>query len=137
MSRMSLLGCDREFSELLGKTLVSVVVDDTQDEIRFTTDDGSVYLMHHEQYCCESVCIESVVGDVSDLIGTPLLKAEEATSNDPQPGQEVGKYDNDFTWTFYKLATIRGYVDIRWFGSSNGYYSESVSFDLIPPDYTK
>jgi hypothetical protein len=74
-----------------------------------------------------------IVGDLQDLIGTPLLMAEEVTNeSDVNPeGVEVPEYQESFTWTFYKLATIKGYVTISWYGQSNGYYNESVSFREI------
>lgn len=116
--------CDT-FASLVGKTLTSV--DRINDDmITFACETGEVYDMFHEQDCCESVAIEDIVGDLQDLVGTPILVAEEVDGENPADFDD--KYYESYTWTFYKLATIKGYVDIRWLGSSNGYYSEGVSF---------
>ncbi|CAB4129100.1 hypothetical protein UFOVP112_198 [uncultured Caudovirales phage] len=119
-----------EVSVLKGKTLSSVYTDGTE-EILFETVDGDIYKMYHSQDCCESVYIESIVGDLSDLEGEEILVAE-ANENLfdilKNIGKEEDNRDDSYTWTFYKFATRKGYVDIRWYGSSNGYYSESVDF---------
>ena len=118
-----------EVDALKGKTLTSVSADGNE-EIMFTTVDGDVYRMFHSQDCCESVYIESIVGDLQDLVGEEILVAE-ANQNLFDILKDIGKEeesDESYTWTFYKFATRKGYVDIRWYGSSNGYYSESVDF---------
>lgn len=115
-----------KFEELAGHTLKAVENKD-DEQIVFTLEDGSRYRLYHGQNCCESVTVEDICGDLSDLVGHPLLVAEEATS-DKNPEGVTKEYQSSFTWTFYKLATIKGSVTIRWYGESNGYYSESVDF---------
>ncbi|MGB7243480.1 MAG: hypothetical protein WBC93_15530 [Sulfitobacter sp.] len=121
-----------KFSDLLGQTLKQVRLDaifgDRAYELHLYTNEGLHYILYHAQDCCEDVYIESIVGDLDDLVGCPILMAEEAAAPELPTLPNAG-YDS-YTWTFYKLATIKGYVDIRWFGCSNGYYSESVDFVL-------
>ena len=108
------------FEDLKGKVLTNIErVGD--EELIFTCQDGSKYKMYHEQDCCEDVRIEDVNGDLSDLLNSEVMVAEERTNE--------GETDwGSETWTFYTIRTHKASVDIRWHGESNGYYSESVNF---------
>lgn len=110
------------FEDLLGKTLKNIEVHDNE-EIVFVTSDNMKCKLYHYQDCCEYVRIEDINGNWDDLLNSPLTMAERVTSHDFDQCN-----DESCTWTFYKLATIKGYVTIRWIGESNGYYSETVDF---------
>ncbi len=110
---------------LIGVTLKSA--EKVNDEkLVFTTEDGREFIFDHLQNCCEHVRIEDIVGDLNDLVGVPIVKAEVITSGTWPIDKPKPEYLDSFTWTYYKFATIKGYVSVRWYGESNGYYSESV-----------
>jgi len=114
---------DIEFNALEGLVLKEVISGPAgSDRIDFKVSNGIVFSMFHIQDCCESVIVEDICGDLNDLIGEPILKATE----DSGSGADID--DESYTWTFYNLSTIKGSVTIKWNGSSNGYYSESVDF---------
>lgn len=111
------------FADLVGLTLTGVEIGD--ETVSFTTTDGRGFKLYHEQDCCEDVSVGEVHGDPNDLLGTPIVVAEVAA--------EGGSHSyGTYTWTFYKLATVKGWVTIRFVGESNGYYSESVDFAEVP-----
>lgn len=114
------------FEDLLGKILVDISgAHQGSGEIIFTCDDGTKYKMFHMQDCCEYVRVEDVCGYLPCLLDHTILKAEETSS--------YGKNEwGSSTYTFYHIATVKGYVTIRWYGESNGYYSESVNFGIMP-----
>lgn len=108
------------FEELLGKTFKEVINDDDR-EICFISNEGDNYKFYHEQDCCESVYVDDICGDLTDLVGSPILEAESVTKQDFIDHESI-------TWTFYKFATIKGSVNVTWKGTSNGQYSEEVDF---------
>lgn len=116
-----------EISDWIGQVFVHVEYVEDEDgagnakaELVFDTG-AEQFVMFHDQDCCEYVRIEEIVGDLSDLEGSPILSAEKISSD------EAPKVDAEsFTWTFYKIATIKGSVTLRWLGTSSGYYSEEV-----------
>lgn len=119
-------------SILRGKTLTDVRLGPNKQSILFTCENGNTYLMHHYQDCCEEVFVHDIAGELSDLIGAPLLMAEMVHSKSKTPGgREKPNTDETFAWTFYKFATIKGYVTICWYGSTSSSYSIKVEFESI------
>ena len=120
------------FSILKGLTITSIDgLEYDSAEVIFTTSEGRRFEMSHSQDCCERVSIEDVCGDINDLLNSPILLAEEETS-DYDPVDINKEYHDDlYCWTFYKLSTFKGDVTIRWYGESNGYYSVGVDFHEI------
>ena len=109
---------------MLGKTFVQVTGAVGNFDLLFETAQGERFMFSHQQDCCERVDINDIVGDLEDLVGEPLLVAEQVEGETPVDFNER-EYES-VTWTFYKFATRKGYVDVRWLGESNGYYSEGV-----------
>ena len=120
---------------LIGLTLKEVIVDDENDVITYTSECGQRFRMLHHNDCCETVYIEDVEGDINDLIGSPILVAETVQDEMQQAMNLIiplpEKNGQCEQWTFYRLATAKGWVVIRWYGDSNGYYSTDVSFERV------
>jgi hypothetical protein len=112
------------FSALKGHVFTSVTHNDCTDTITFSNDDVE-FVLKHEQSCCEDVYIESITGDLDVLVDSEILIADETANCGDTDDHE------SCTWTFYKIATLKGWVDIRFFGSSNGYYSETAELKKI------
>lgn len=120
---------DQVFEELIGKTLTAIKVDEKYAAwILFVVSEDEKYLLHNDEADCNDVqvTIDDINGDINDLVGSPLTMAESVSNEAFEKTQ-----DAEGTWTFYRFATIKGYVDIRWFGTFNGYYSETVTLERL------
>lgn len=117
----------RQFSDLRNHTIVRFDAEKGGGEARILLSDGRVFIMLHHQDCCESVRLEDICGDISDLQHALVVDAREEVST---AGDECGESG---TWTFYIIQTNKGAVTLRWLGESNGYYSEGVSFEQGEP----
>ena len=142
MSINTLMWVSHKFSDLTGKTIVSIT--DTcanknnntlinANLIEFKCLDGSIYRLGHKSICCDDHYIENICGDLSDILNTPILLAEEVYSKDRPE-------DNEYffmQWCFYKLSTIKGSITIRWMETyqrpcDNNYcYSSEVHFSKV------
>jgi len=96
-----------------------------EDNLLFITVDNRgnerIFKMYHEHECCEDVNIKDICGDLNTLINSEIVISEERiVENETEDGTS--------TSTFYTLGTAKGFVDISWFGESNGYYTETVDF---------
>jgi len=111
--------------EMIGK-LFSEVKQEDEETLVFKSETLTIEFFHDKD-CCESVEIVQVDGDYRDLEDSPILMAEfefDDSASKSRSGNDCQ------TWTFYKFATTKGYVTVRWLGESNGYYSERVAVSI-------
>lgn len=103
------------------------------EEIEFYCKDGFMVKMFHYQNCCESVCLyddDGLDNGVDIFTDCDWCEVEEIIKTNNDTVDRVDEYDESYTWTFYKFKTNKGYDTMRWYGTSNGCYSESVDFEI-------
>ena len=102
-------------------------------EVIFYCKDGAVIELWHDQECCEDVYLEGADSyDNHDDIYTDCNWCEVSLVTNKDTNDDWGSV----TWSFYHLKTNNGMDTIRFYGSSNGYYSETVEFYLQPDERT-
>jgi hypothetical protein len=113
------------FSDLNGCIIYRIDgLSEGSERVEFFTSVGN-FTMQHRQDCCEAVSVKDICGDVDDLINSTVFSAEETSNTGSSADSDSA------TWTFYHIKTQKGVVTIQWLGESNGYYSESVDFDVL------
>lgn len=109
--------------ELIGKTIKAISVDD--DELDITVTDGEKdyrYGIRHFQDCCENVSLDSVDGNIHNMIGKKITDAYSMISDLPYEEYRGG------TRSVYRIVAEDDYLWLEWHGRSNGYYGEGVTF---------
>ncbi len=105
-----------EFKELKGKVIKEV--NKKENCIIFKMQDGKIYNVRKDEHGV--AWLEDVCGDLDDLLNSEILQADE------ENGEMQFEHGGFGEWTFYLLATAKGYVTLRWCGDGDGYYSEKV-----------
>lgn len=103
--------------QLIGK--IPIAIERSHDEIKFTMLDDTFFVLRHEQDCCEDVVLEDIDGDINDLLDEPITISSERYEEDETASESA-------TWSFYHIGNRKMTLVIRFYGSSNGYYSETA-----------
>lgn len=113
---------------LYGKTLREV--SDSVDTLLLTFTDGTKLEFYHAQDCCENVFITGYIFSNSFVEGfKPYYnqKLISITESEVSGDTTYGSY----TKTTFTLKFEYGKeFEVHWFGESNGYYSEGVSYKI-------
>lgn len=111
---------------LVGATILSINTKHNYDFLVLETDKGTMRF-YHEQDCCESVWLEDGLEDLEKMVGEKILHAEVVVKWNE--GSPLDEYDESYTWTYYKISTLHHDCTLRFYGTSNGYYSEDIDVE--------
>lgn len=112
---------ETELKDLIGKKIINIEgLSKGSEQVTIYCEDHTYMMMGKiDDHVNESI-IDDVIGDVNDLLGSTILIAETTQGS-----------DSLHNWTFYKISTRNGYVDIRWYGDDDNIdyqYAARVDF---------
>ncbi len=112
--------------EFPSEVVESIDIDRKENKIMITTISGRRFMFCHNQDCCESVTIVDVDGYKQEDLKGDLLQIDYETF-------EPMDYCDHTTLTNIRFVCNHRTMIVRWVGTSNGFYSETVSFCEIKP----
>lgn len=127
-------------NELINKIIRKIELDsENQHYLRFTTNEG-IFIYETEGDCCSESWFADIIG-VQNLLNSKIISVElverEAIDNDSgytryapknyNVNDGRGRQDYDSVYA-YKFITNKGYSDIIFRNSSNGYYGGWLNY---------
>jgi hypothetical protein len=124
------------YTEFSGKTIQEIRgCKKHSDEVTIKFTDGSCLKFYHKQDCCETVLLEDFDATPEDLVNAKIISIEERISNSNENEiKPLNTLDQSYTWSFYVIKTSKFTMTMRWYGESNGWYSETVDIDYLHYD---
>ena len=119
--------------ELIGKIISGIRVNEDQSVLVFGHPDGTntIYVTYGD--CCSETWFADITG-VGALIGGKVLMVEDIAMKSVDDGRTRQEIDE-----FYgvKIITNKGYADIVYRNSSNGYYGGVIFlYEKLPDNLT-
>ena len=109
--------------ELIGKKITGLRINEDQSVLVFDTDQGAVGYKALGD-CCSESWFADITG-VSALLGGTVQTADEVSMEGYNVEDGRGRQESDEAYG-YKLTTDKGYADVVFRNSSNGYYGGSI-----------
>jgi len=121
------------YTEFSGKTIQEIRgCKNHSDEVTIMFTDGSCLKFYHSQDCCESVLLEDFDATPEDLVNAKIISIEERISYSGEDKiKSLNPWHESYTWSFYVIKTSKFTMTMRWYGESNGWYSETVDIDYL------
>lgn len=121
------------YTEFSGKTIQEIRgCKKHSDEVTIKFTDGTCLKFYHRQECCETVLFEDFDATPEDLVNAKIISIEERISNSNENEiKPLNTLDKSYTWSFYVIKTSKFTMTMRWYGESNGWYSETVNIDYL------
>ena len=122
-------------NELVGKSIRSIYVSDDQRTLSFETDQGTI-TYDAKGDCCSESWFADITG-VSALLGGTVTTAQEISMDGYNVNDGRCRQEKDAAYGV-KITTNKGYADIVYRNSSNGYYGGWIGLSsFIPKDMTE